>query len=147
MQGARGKGAAATFVDRRSSFLVAQLLPNRKATVLSQAQCAAFASFPPSLLRSFTVDNGNEFFDYRNVEQRLETRVFFADPGCPGQRGLNENTNGLLRQYFPKKFDFSSISDEEFQAVIWALNNRPRKRLGFRSPAECFPLYRLLHFT
>lgn len=147
MQGARGKGAVATFVDRRSSFLVAQLLPNRKATVLTHAQCAAFASFPPSLLRSFTVDNGNEFFDYQNVERQLGTREFFADPGCPGQRGLNENTNGLLRQYFPKKFDFSAISNQEFQAVIQALNNRPRKRLGFRSPAECFPLHRLLHFT
>lgn len=147
IQGARGKGAAATFVDRRSGFLVGCLLPNRKAKVLTQAQCSAFAAFPPSLLRSFTVDNGNEFFDYQNVEQRLGTKEFFADPGCPGQRGLNENTNGLLRQYFPKKFDFSSISDQQFQAVINSLNHRPRKRLGFRSPAECFPLHRLLHFT
>lgn len=147
VQGARGKGAAATFVDRRSGFLVACRLPNRKAKVLTQAQCAAFAAFPPSLLRSFTVDNGNEFFDYQNMEQQLGTKEFFADPGCPGQRGLNENTNGLLRQYFPKKFDFFSISDLEFQAVITSLNHRPRKRLGFRSPAECFPLHRLLHLT
>lgn len=146
VQGARGKGAAATFVDRRSGFLVACRLPNRKAKVLTQAQCAAFASFPPSLRRSFTVDNGNEFFDYKNVEQQLETKEFFADPGCPGQRGLNENTNGLLRQYFPKKFDFLSISDQEFQAAVDSLNRRPRKRLGFRSPAECFPLRRLLRF-
>lgn len=147
IQGARGKGAVATFVDRRSGFLVACLLPNRKATVLTQAQCAAFASFPPSLLRSFTVDNGNEFFDYRNVEQRLGTKEFFADPGCPGQRGLNENTNGLLRQFFPKKFDFSTISARDLQAVVDSLNNRPRKRLGFRSPADIFPLYRLLHLA
>ena len=147
IQGARGKGAAATFVDRRSGFLVGCLLPNRKAKVLTQAQCASFAAFPPSLLRSFTVDNGNEFFDYQNVEQQLGTKEFFADPGCPGQRGLNENTNGLLRQYFPKKFDFSTISDLEFQAVILSLNHRPRKRLGFRSPAECFPLHRLLRLT
>lgn len=146
MQGARGKGAAATFVDRRSDFLVACRLPNRKAKVLTQAQCAAFASFPPSLRRSFTVDNGNEFFDYKNVEQQLKTKEFFADPGCPGQRGLNENTNGLLRQYFPKKFDFLSISDQEFQAAVDSLNRRPRKRLGFRSPSECFPLRRLLRF-
>lgn len=147
LQGARGKGAAATFVDRRSGFLVGCLLPDRKAKTLSQAQCAAFAAFPPSLLRSFTVDNGNEFFDYQTVEQRLATKEFFADPGCPGQRGLNENTNGLLRQYFPKKFDFFSISDQTFQAVISSLNQRPRKRLGFRSPAEVFPLHRLLRLT
>lgn len=147
LQGARGKGALATFVDRRSGFLVACLLPNRKAKVLSQAQCAAFASFPASLLRSFTVDNGNEFFDYQAVEQNLGTKAFFADPGCPGQRGLNENTNGLLRQYFPKKFVFSAISPQALQSVVAALNNRPRKRLAFRSPAECFPLHRLLHLT
>ncbi len=147
VQGARGKGAIATFVDRRSGFLVACLLPNRKAKVLTQAQCAAFASFPSSLRRSFTVDNGNEFFDYKTVEKQLKTQEFFADPGCPGQRGLNENTNGLLRQYFPKKFDFSAISNEELQAVVCTLNNRPRKRLGFRSPAESFPLHRLLHLT
>lgn len=147
VQGARGKGAIATFVDRRSGFLVACLLPNRKAKILAQAQCSAFAAFPPSLLRSFTVDNGNEFFDYKDVEQRLGTKEFFADPGQPGQRGLNENTNGLLRQYFPKKFDFLSISVQTLQAVVDSLNNRPRKRLAFRSPAECFPLHKLLHFS
>ena len=64
----------AVFVDRCSGFLVACLLPNRKAKVLAQAQCAAFAAFPPSFLRSFTVDNGNEFFDYKDVEQRLGTK-------------------------------------------------------------------------
>ncbi len=147
VQGARGKGAVATFVERRSGFLAACLLPNRKAKVLTQAMCAMFASFPPSLLRSFTVDNGNEFFDYQNVERLLKTKTFFADPGCPGQRGLNENTNGLLRQYFPKKFDFSALSDLSFQAVIHSINHRPRKPLGFRSPAEVFPLHRLLHLT
>lgn len=147
LQGAQGKGAVATFVDRRSGFLVACLLPNRKAKVLAQAQCAAFAAFPPSLLRSFTVDNGNEFFDYKDVEQRLGTKQFFADPGCPGQRGLNENTNSLLRQYFPKKFDFSTISPRQLQVVVNSLNTRPRKRLGFRSHNDCFPRQRLLHFT
>ena len=140
-------GAAATFVDRRSGFLVACLLPNRKAKVLAQAQCAAFAAFPPSLLRSFTVDNGNEFFDYKDVEQRLGTKQFFADPGCPGQRGLNENINGLLRQYFPKKFDFSATSPHQLQAMVDALNARPRKRLGFRPPNDCFSRQRLLLST
>lgn len=147
VRGTQGKGAAATFVDRRSGFLVASLMPDRKAKTLTGAVCNAFSAFPKSLLRSFTVDNGNEFFDYSNVEQRLETAVYFADPYCSWQRGLNENTNGLLRQYFPKKCDFLAVSQQDFQAVIHSLNNRPRKRLGFRSPAECFPLSRLLHFT
>lgn len=147
VRGAQGKGAAATFVDRRSGFLVAALMPNRKAKTLTDTMCSAFSAFPPSLLRSFTVDNGNEFFDYQNVEQRLNTGVYFADPYCSWQRGLNENTNGLFRQYFPKKCDFLTVSLQDFQAVVHSLNTRPRKRLGFRSPAECFPLMRLLHFT
>jgi len=140
VRGAQGKGAAATFVDRRSGFLVAALMPDRKAKTLTEAVCAAFSAFPKSLLRSFTVDNGNEFFGYLDVEKRLNTGVYFADPYCSWQRGLNENTNGLLRQYFPKKCDFLAVSPQDFQAVVDSLNSRPRKRLGFRSPAECFPL-------
>ena len=147
VRGAQGKGAAATFVDRKSGFLVAALMPDRKAKTLTDAVCTAFSAFPRSLLRSFTVDNGNEFFDYQNVEQRLDTGVYFADPYCSWQRGLNENTNGLLRQYFPKKCDFLAVSLQDFQAAVHSLNTRPRKRLGFRSPAECFPLKKLLHFT
>ncbi len=147
VRGAQGKGVVATFVDRRSRFLVACLMPDRRAKSLTDAMCTAFDRFPPSLKRSFTVDNGNEFFGYRDVEDRLKTKVFFADPYHPWQRGLNENTNGLLRQYFPKKCDFLAISAQDLQAVVDALNLRPRKCLGFRSPAECFPLDRLLHFT
>lgn len=145
VRGAQGKGAAATFVDRRSGFLVAALMPDRKAKTLTDAACASFSAFPPSLLRSFTVDNGNEFFGYQDIEERLNTGVYFADPYCSWQRGLNENTNGLLRQYFPKKCDFLAVSPQDFQAVIHSLNSRPRKRLGFRSPAECFPLKTLHH--
>ena len=140
VRGAQGKGAAATFVDRRSGFLVAALMLDRKAKTLTEAVCNAFSAFPKSLLRSFTVDNGNEFFGYQDVEKQLNTKVYFADPYCSWQRGLNENTNGLLRQYFPKKCDFLSVSLQDFQAVVDSLNSRPRKRLGFRSPAECFPL-------
>lgn len=127
VRGAQGKGAAATFVDRRSGFLVAALMPDRKAKTLTEAVCTAFSAFPKSLLRSFTVDNGNEFFDYQNVEKRLGTRVYFADPYSSWQRGLNENTNGLLRQYFPKKCDFLAVSPQDFRAVLHSLNTRPRK--------------------
>lgn len=145
VRGALGKGAAATFVDRRSGFLVAALMPDRKAKTLTDAACAAFSGFPSSLLRSFTVDNGNEFFEYQDMEKRLNTAIYFADPYCSWQRGLNENTNGLLRQYFPKKCDFLAVSPQDFLAVVHSLNSRPRKRLGFRSPAECFPLKPLPH--
>ena len=147
--GSRGKGAAATFVDRRSGYLIAARMPNRKAETLNAYWCKAFEGIPPSLRRSFTVDHGNEFFSYEEVERTLSTKVYFADPYSPWQRGTNENTNGLLRQYFPKGCDFLTITDEEFQAAIDSLNNRPRKRLGYRTPAECFPFSKnkVLHLT
>lgn len=147
VRGAVGKGAAATFVERKSGFLVAALMPNRKAKTLNDTMSEAFAGFPVSLKRSFTVDHGNEFFAYKEVEEKLGTQVYFADPYCPWQRGLNENTNGLLRQYYPKKCDFLRVTTKQFQAVVDSLNNRPRKRLGFRSPREYFPHDRMLHFT
>ena len=147
VRGALGKGLAATFVDRKSGFLVAALMPNRKASTLNDAMFLAFSGFPASLKRSFTVDHGHEFFAYKEVEKQLETNIYFADPYHPWQRGLNENTNGLLRQYYPKKCDFLRVTTDEFQVVIDSLNNRPRKRLGFRSPSERFPWKRVLHFT
>ena len=147
IRGAVNRGNAATFVDRKSGFLIAALMPDRKAKTLNDTMCKVFAGFPPSLKQSFTVDHGNEFFAYEEVEKRLKTHIYFADPYHPWQRGLNENTNGLLRQYYPKKCDFLSVSPEQFLAVIDSLNNRPRKRLGFRSPRECFPFHKVLHFT
>jgi IS30 family transposase len=139
MRGGRAKGALATFVDRKSSFLVAQVMPDRKADTLCLAMSRAFRNFPCALRQTFTVDHGNEFFSYRKIEDDLNTKVYFADPYSSWQRGLNENTNGLLRQYFPKKFDFLTLTQQELDMVVDALNNRPRKKLGFLSPCECFP--------
>ncbi|MDE7220496.1 MAG: IS30 family transposase [Oscillospiraceae bacterium] len=133
-------------MDRRSGFLVAALMPDRKTKTLTGTVSTAFSIFSKSLLRSFIVDNGNEFFDYQNVERCLDARVYFADHYCSWQRGLNENTNGLFRQYFPKKCDFLAVSPLDFLAAVHSLNNRLRKRLGVRSLAECFPVQNLLHF-
>ena len=145
MRGALNQGCLATFVERRSRFLAASFLPDRKATTLNGAMGAIFASFPAALLRSFTVDHGNEFFGYRCIEKSLKTSVYFADPYSAWQRGRNENTNGLLRQYYPKKFDFGSVTQADIDRIVALLNHRPRKVLGFRTPAEVFPLHRLLH--
>lgn len=145
VRGALNKGCLATFVDRKSRFLVAGLMPDRKACTLNDTLETLFRLFPPSLLRSFTFDHGNEFFRFREVEEAVQTSVFFADPYSAWQRGTNENTNGLIRQYFPKKFDFHSISQQDVDRVVSLLNHRPRKILGFRSPAEVFPFHRLLH--
>jgi len=146
VRGALNHGCLATFVDRRSRYLIAGLMPDRKAATLNATIETCFSGYPQSLLRSFTVDHGNEFFSYRQIEIALQTAVYFTDPYSAWQRGSNENTNGLLRQYFPKKFNFHAITQADVDRVVTLLNHRPRKTLGFRTPAEVFPLHRLLHF-
>jgi IS30 family transposase len=91
---------------------------------------------PAHLWRSLTWDRGKELSDHARFTVESEVKVFFADPHSPWQRGTNENTNGLLRQYFPKGLDLSRWSAREIQAVANALNTRPRKTLGWKTPAE-----------
>jgi IS30 family transposase len=88
--------------------------------------------------KTLTLDNGTENFGYEKIQEELQISCYFAHPYASGERGTNENTNGLIRWYFPKKTDFANISQEAIQAVEWALNNRPRKRLGWKTPLEAF---------
>ena len=97
---------------------------------------ALFSSLPTKFVKTFTVDNGSEFAEFKTLEKATKSRVYFADPYSPWQRGLNENTNGLLRRYFPKGCNFHRISDTVIQEVVDKLNNRPRKCLNFRTPYE-----------
>lgn len=83
-----------------------------------------------------TLDNGKEFAVFKNTDQALEMKTFFANPYAPWERGTNENTNGLLRQYFPKGIDWSTVSDEALAAAVEKLNNRPRKCRAYRPPLE-----------
>ena len=87
---------------------------------------------------SITFDNGTEFARCYRLEKHLGLKLYFADPGCPYQRGTNENTNGLIRQYFPKGTDFRDISHCQVREVENKLNDRPRACLGFRTPNEVF---------
>jgi len=91
---------------------------------------------PPALRRSMTFDNGKEFAEHHQLTRRSGLQVYFADPYASWQRGTNENTNGLLRQYFPKGTDFTRISHRQVARVEQLLNERPRKRLGYRTPTE-----------
>ena len=88
--------------------------------------------------RSITFDNGTEFARCHRLEKHLELKLYFADPGCPYQRGTNENTNGLIRQYFPKGTDFRDNSHCQVREAENKLNKLPRARLGFRTPNEVF---------
>lgn len=138
VRGALNKGCLATFVDRKSRYLLAALMPDRKAATMTATIITIFSRLPKIKRRSLTVDHGNEFFGFKDVEEATSIPVYFADPYAPWQRGTNENTNGLIRQYFPKKFDFFSITTSQVDAVIELLNHRPRKILGFASPFEVF---------
>ena len=89
-------------------------------------------------VHTITVDNGKEFCEHEAIAAALQTRIYFAHPYSSWERGLNENTNGLVRQYFPKKHDFTSITEAQVQRVAELLNNRPRKTLDYRTPNEVF---------
>lgn len=134
--GRNQQGAVATFVDRKSLYIVAAHMPNRTAEALNRAAAVAFKAIPASIRHTLTVDNGKEFSGFKAIEEALGLGVYFADPYASWQRAINENTNGLLRQYIPKKTDMRDVSPEDLKAYIHKLNNRPRKKLGYRTPAE-----------
>lgn len=135
--GGVGKGCAVTFVDRRSKLLVAAIAPNREKGTIREAIKKAFSLMEyPIPIETITLDNGPEFADFLNIEKDLQTTIYFADPHSPWQRGLNENTNDILRFFYPKGTDFLKVDEEEFQNVIHLINSRPRKCLGYLSPLE-----------
>lgn len=136
--GKNNNGYLATFVERKSSFLAAALMSNKEAKSLNLAASEAFGDIGNKYLKTITVDNGTEFAEFENLETLLETKVYFADPYCSWQRGLNENTNGLIRQFFPKKTNFKEVKEEELARIIDLLNHRPRKKLGYLTPYEVF---------
>lgn len=131
-----GKGARIiTHVERTSGFLLTRLVPDGSSRALNHATVRAFGRLPDTLCRSLTSDNGPEFAGHEALTRRSGLQVYFADPHAPWQRGLNENTNGLLRQFFPKGSDFTAISPQRLAWVTWLINNRPRKRLNYQTPA------------
>jgi IS30 family transposase len=134
--GSRNPAAIATHVERRSRYLKASLLENRKAETFNAAATPVYQQLPEALRLTLTVDNGKEFSRFKELECNAKLKVFFADPYAAWQRGTNENTNGLLRFYFPKGTDFSQVSEDELTRAVKRLNHRPRKCLGYRTPYE-----------
>ena len=127
-----------TYVDRRTGYLVAFLLPRMNAELLTTLTLQNFKRIPRSKKKTITFDNGTEFSDWESLEEKLKMIIYFAYPYHSWERGTNENTNGLLRQYFPKKYDFNLISEKEVRHVVRILNQRERKRLAFKTPYEVF---------
>ena len=135
--GAAHKQAIVTLVERKSGFAVLAKVSNKTTDLVRRAIEIKLKPLC-SRVKALTVDNGKEFADHQAVDQALGIQTFFADPYCSWQRGSNENFNGLLRQYIPKKRRMETVSEEELTMIENRLNHRPRKRLGFKTPHEVF---------
>lgn len=135
--GQNHQGAILSLTERRSRLCLLQRLPCRTAEAVTQAMCRLLQPLAEQV-HTITSDNGKEFAHHQVIAAALQAGFYFAHPYSSWERGTNENTNGLVRQYFPKKSDFSKISDAEIARVMERLNNRPRKTLGYRTPNQVF---------
>jgi IS30 family transposase len=134
--GAQHRGGAVTLVERKSGYLLLGKVFNLQAATVRQAAAQRYATTPPALRKTLTLDNGKEFAEHEQLEIEAALKIYFAKPYSAWQRGTNENTNGLVRQFFPKGTDLANISEHQFTKVQNLLNDRPRKRLGYRTPNE-----------
>ena len=121
-----------TEVERKTRYLQARIIDSKSSRSTIEAQKQIFSKLPS---RTVTMDNGTEFVRHEELNE-LGIKTYFADPYCSGQRGTNENTNGLLRRYLPKKTSFENIGQNELDDIVFEINSRPRKVLKFQTPQE-----------
>jgi IS30 family transposase len=127
-----------TLVERHSRYVMLAKVNDRKSESVVTALIKQSKKLPTELYKSLTLDRGSEFADHPRLKTEANIDVYFCDPNSPWQRGTNENTNRLLRQYFPKGTDLSVHSQSKLSAVARQLNERPRKTLAYETPAERF---------
>jgi transposase, IS30 family len=136
--GTRNKSAVGTLVDRSTLFVMLVKMDGRDAVSALNGYRTAFAPLDPELRKTLTYDQGKEMALHVKLAESTGLKIYFADPHSPWQRGICENINGLLRQYLPKGADLSKLSQRELDMISWSMNTRPRKTLGWRTPAEAF---------
>ena len=135
--GANNQSAIATLVERTSGFVLLLHLPNgHGADAVEQAMIIQMSALPATLRRTLAWDQGAEMANHARIAAAIDLDIYFCDPHSPWQRGSNENTNGLLRQYFPKGSDLTVYQPDYLDHVAAKLNNRPRKSHSWRTPAE-----------
>lgn len=127
-----------THVDRKSGLLLADKLEQATAEITKQKTIERFKSIPRCKKKTITYDNGTTFSYFEMTEKKTGLTIYFAWPYHSWERGCNENANGLLRQFFPKKSSFAIVTQEEIEKAVRLINNRPRKRLNYQTPAEVF---------
>ena len=138
IKGAANRSAVGTLVDRYSLFVMLTKMADCSALAALDGFRTAFAPLSAAEKQTLTYDRGKEMALHARLAESTGLSIYFADPHSPWQRGINENTNGLLRQYLPKGTDLSLYSQRELDQIAWSLNTRPRKSLGFRTPADVF---------
>lgn len=138
IEGAGKKGYVATFVDRKSKYLIAFPIKHKQAEFIVEGARKAFANVSIKQKMTLTVDNGKEFARHVDLGKAVGMDIYFAHPYHSWERGLNEHTNGLIRQYLPKGKPLDSLTKKELAYIVDRLNNRPRKSLGYRTPFEVF---------
>lgn len=134
----KSRSCFVTLAERKSRLYIAIKVPNKTAAVVTSAIINALKEYPDDLVKTITFDRGKEFSDYEEIEKELNCKTYFCDPYCAWQKGTNENTNGLLREFYPKGMDLSKVNDMELQKNLTLLNNRPRKCLRYKTPNEVF---------
>ena len=130
-----------TFTERKSGLELAGVLEEKYATIVTEATRQLFETIPQELKKTVTLDNGKEFVEHYMWKWLCWLDTYFADVWTPWQRGLNENTNSLIRQFYPKKMRLSNVSQQELDYYISLINTRPRKRLNYLSPIEYIKMY------
>ena len=131
------KGFLVTVVDRKSKFVIIKNVPTKEASVVTEALIEMIYPIK-GITKTITSDNGKEFAYHKQISAALETDFYFANPYHSWERGLNEHTNGLIRQYLPKKSEFLNVSKDEINMIQNRLNHRPRKILNYKTPYEVF---------
>lgn len=134
--GTAQSGSIATFVERKSGYLLAALLPDKGAKSFELVSKQCFTAITTQYRKTLTLDNGIEMNNYEAIERQNMLQVYFAHPYHSWERGTNENTNGLLRFYFPKKMSFAHLTQAELDAAVLEINTRPRKRLSYKTPSQ-----------
>ena len=142
----KSKGCFATFAERKTRMYLAIKIKDRTASSMEYAIRLATSMLPKKAFKTATVDRGKEFSCYSIIERDLDILVYFADPYSSWQRGTNENANGLLREFFPKKTDLAQITVQELDEALFLINSRPRKCLGWKTSYEAF-MEELSHLT
>ena len=130
------KGCLVTFVERKTRFYIAVKMEDRTKDSMFLAISSLYNTLTSKLLKTFTVDRGKEFACYEQVETKFGIPMYFADAYAAWQRGTNENSNGLLREFFPKKTDLAQVTLDKLREVLMLINNRPRKCLEFKTPFD-----------